>query len=735
MSMENRRPQLNLAELYQLKWLLGGLLALIAVWTVVYMDVEAWLLLAVSTLAIPVMTARPGLTMRVPRLAHRLAFPILLSFFAIDLAGHWREPLPPVIRLALMLVLYRVVTPRKRRDDLQIIVLGLFLVVVGGVLSVSIVFAVQIVVFTACALLFLLVITLVDGMEEGLPAPTAAGATPGWMHVEWRRLARRLRECLDWRVAVLGGLLFAGVVGLSAVLFMVIPRFELGNSLFFDRLITGHARTGFSENIQFGDVVDIQQDTSVALSVDVSDRSQVPAELYWRMLVLDEYAKGSFRMSAAVKFGIDRVSRQNSRVQGDAPPLANTPVWIFYVETGTSRFLPLLGGFNQIAFEGEKEVAFNRDTGLVMLRQTPSKMLAYRVEGMQTGSSLRLPEKVEHIKVADNSELKAPSLTALDLRADEKLKLAAWVAEIGAPRDGPSGFARSASRWLAKRHGYSLQSAIEPGSAGADPLVRWIDSGSRGHCELFAGAFALLARTAGYPTRIALGFKGGSWNARSESITIRNSDAHAWCELFDAAAGVWLRVDPTPGSVVVGDPANAPKGEAVLARIRDDSWTARFESLRVFWYRRIVNFDQQSQVRLVRNAKKLADERLRALKKTLRAELEALKGWIASPWDVRRVSAWGLAAAGIACGAVGWRLAGRGVWLRWRGGRSRVGVDPVRREAGCWLRKIADSEAGILDLAGVRTELEQLRYGRSANWPEPMSVFRRAKRALAGRQR
>ncbi len=734
MSMENRRPQLNLPELHQLKWLLGGLLAFIAVWTVVYMDVQAWLLLALLTLAIPVMTAKPGLAMRVPRWVHLLAFPVLLSVFAVDLLSHLKEPLPPVIRLALMLVLYRVITPRKRRDDLQIIVLGLFLVVVGGVLSVSIVFAVQIVVFTACALLFLLVITLVNGMEEGLPL--AAGATPGWMHVEWRRLAHRLRECVDWRVAVLGGLLFAGVVGLSAVLFMAIPRFELGNSLFLDRLITGHTKTGFSENIQFGDVVDIQQDTGVALSVDVSDRSQVPSELYWRMLVLDEYAKGSFRMSAAVKYSIDRVSAQNSRVQGEAPPLANESVWIFYLETGTSRFLPLLGGFNEIAFEGEKEVAFSRDTGLVMLRQTPSKMLAYRLEGMQTGSSLRLPEKIAQIKVAsDKQELKAPSLTALDLHADEMAKLAAWVAEIGAPRGSPVEFARGASRWLAKRHGYSLQSEIAPGRAEADPLVRWMDSGSPGHCELFAGAFALLARTAGYPTRLALGFKGGSWNARSESITIRNSDAHAWCEIFDAAAGAWLRVDPTPGSVVVGDPANASKGEAVLARIRDDSWAARFESLRVFWYRRIVNFDQQSQVRLVRNAKKLADERLRALKKTLRAELEALKGWIASPWDVRRASAWGLAAAGIACGVVGWRLAGRGAWLRWRGGRTRGGVDPVRREAGRWLRKISDSEAGISDLACVRTELEKLRYGRSANWPEPMGIFRRAKRALAGRRR
>ena len=45
MSMEKKRPQLNLEELYQLKWLLGGALVLLSVWTVFYLDFEAWTLI------------------------------------------------------------------------------------------------------------------------------------------------------------------------------------------------------------------------------------------------------------------------------------------------------------------------------------------------------------------------------------------------------------------------------------------------------------------------------------------------------------------------------------------------------------------------------------------------------------------------------------------------------------------------------------------------------------------
>ena len=54
MSMDSKRPQLNLTELHQLKWLLGGLLALLSAWTVLYMEVAAWTWLILVTLAVPV---------------------------------------------------------------------------------------------------------------------------------------------------------------------------------------------------------------------------------------------------------------------------------------------------------------------------------------------------------------------------------------------------------------------------------------------------------------------------------------------------------------------------------------------------------------------------------------------------------------------------------------------------------------------------------------------------------
>ena len=108
-----------------------------------------------------------------------------------------------------------------------------------GVLTVSLAFAVQLLLYTASALAFLLAVTLVSTAEgPGSESGEVKNAVPAWaLQADWRRLGHRLREVADWRVVTLGAALFAGVVLVSALLFLAIPRFQLENSLFLDRFI------------------------------------------------------------------------------------------------------------------------------------------------------------------------------------------------------------------------------------------------------------------------------------------------------------------------------------------------------------------------------------------------------------------------------------------------------------------------------------------------------------------
>src|SRR4051812_38129463 len=113
-SMDKKRPQLSSDELQQLKWLLGGVLTLLAVWTVFYMDVDAWSLMIATTIAALATLIWPRLPARLPPLAHTLAFPAIVAFFACDL---WlkTEVLPAMVRLDMLLLLYRSISYRQRR--------------------------------------------------------------------------------------------------------------------------------------------------------------------------------------------------------------------------------------------------------------------------------------------------------------------------------------------------------------------------------------------------------------------------------------------------------------------------------------------------------------------------------------------------------------------------------------------------------------------------------------------
>ncbi len=707
------RSRLTLDELHQVRWLLGGLLTLLAVSTVAYMDVAAWGVLTLTAAVSLGSTLRPRWVARVPRVVHLLAFPIILAGFAADwwLGG---ELLPALVRLDLLLLLYRALSYRQRRDDLQVIVLGLFLVVVAGVLTASLSFAVQILAYTSLALIFLLVLTLAETMAAVTPlaagtGPTApAGRMPPWVqHLEWRRLPRRLLSAVDWRLAVLGAGLFLGVIAASALLFLMIPRFQLDNGMFLDRFITRKARSGFSDTVRFGEVTEIQQDTRVAMHVDVSDRAQIPADPYWRMLVLDEYRDSTFRMSPQLRRDLFQNPVTSAAIvargRGPVPPATVT----VYLEPGVSRFLPLVGRYRALRFSEPQTFRWAPEAGLVELLKEPVRLTAYQVARFDLSATFPDPPSVDYRGSAPGGQ------------TDTVRRVLA--AATGGRTLNAVEFGEQVTAWLRRQHGYTLTPRIPDGPG--DPLVRWLDSTADGHCELFAGSFVLLARAAGFPARVVTGFRGGSWNAyAANSFTVRNSDAHAWAELYDVDRRLWIRADPL--QLPTGLSAVEAATLAGAEQRTDRSWKARIDSLRVFWYRRVVSFDQATQVNTLRGAKELAQRSTLQVRQTLERWVGGFKTWLSQPWDSARIG-W---AGGILAGAFGllaaFRWLRRRLWSRWRWRNRASREDPVRREAGRWLRRLGGRRAPVV------SDLQRLRFGPRESWRAPAEVFSEARREL-----
>jgi transglutaminase-like putative cysteine protease len=131
--------------------------------------------------------------------------------------------------------------------------------------------------------------------------------------------------------------------------------------------------------------------------------------------------------------------------------------------------------------------------------------------------------------------------------------------------DTPAAKAAAIQAYLrSSRFTYSVEPL--PGS-GYRALENFLLRDRKGYCEQFATAMAMMARVAGIPSRVSVGFLPGKRDGNTWRVSIR--DMHAWPELYFAGYG-WLRFEPTPRSDgFTEDPVEHHRvGPAVDARER-----------------------------------------------------------------------------------------------------------------------------------------------------------------------
>lgn len=97
---------------------------------------------------------------------------------------------------------------------------------------------------------------------------------------------------------------------------------------------------------------------------------------------------------------------------------------------------------------------------------------------------------------------------------------------------------------LALFHDGGFNYSLAPPSLGRNAMDDFLFDTREGFCEHYASAFTVLMRAAGIPARVVTGYQGGYWNKLGNYLLVRNSDAHAWSEVWLAGRG-WVRIDPT----------------------------------------------------------------------------------------------------------------------------------------------------------------------------------------------
>ncbi|MFH1044027.1 MAG: DUF3488 and transglutaminase-like domain-containing protein [Pseudomonadota bacterium] len=105
---------------------------------------------------------------------------------------------------------------------------------------------------------------------------------------------------------------------------------------------------------------------------------------------------------------------------------------------------------------------------------------------------------------------------------------------------------------------------LEPPLLGRDSVDEFLFGSKRGFCEHYASSFVFLLRAAGVPARVVTGYQGGDVNPVDQYMIVRQSDAHAWAEVWLKGRG-WVRFDPTAAAA----PARVESGIAAAVPATD----------------------------------------------------------------------------------------------------------------------------------------------------------------------
>jgi transglutaminase-like putative cysteine protease len=151
--------------------------------------------------------------------------------------------------------------------------------------------------------------------------------------------------------------------------------------------------------------------------------------------------------------------------------------------------------------------------------------------------------------------------------------------------------------------GAGLEYTLLPPLLGRHSVDEFLFDTRQGFCEHFASSFVFLLRAAGVPARIVTGYQGGDLNPIDGYMVVRQSDAHAWTEVWLAGNG-WMRVDPTAAAVPVrvesGITAAAPRGASLtLLTGANIGWLRamryNWDALANQWNQRVLGYNPDRQ--------------------------------------------------------------------------------------------------------------------------------------------
>lgn len=476
---------------------------------------------------------------------------VLLGTVAVGGAYRTYAGLEPGVALLNLMLCLKLLELRTMRDALIALFIGYFMVLGGFLFDQSILMG---------SYLFLVVLALTAALIA-LNHPTGDRS-------HYRFYFRT------------GGKLLLQAIPLMVVLFLLFPRLS---SPLWGTPESKTAKTGLSEFIEMGTISKLVDSEEVAFRVDFDGPIPAANALYWRGPVM--WLTDGRRW--------ERTQIRPERRLPDFTPSSDEITYTVTLEPNNRHWLFALDLPLAIPTLPNNDTFVTSDFQLLSKNPVTTKF-RYQV---RSATQFTLQEMRPWMRTMG---------IGLPLHANPKtLALGRSWREQGL--QGNELVQRALNLFREQPFYYSRQ----PPLLGDEPVDEFLFTTRRGYCEHFATAFVTLMRAANLPARVVTGYQGGELNELGGYLIVRQSNAHAWAEVWLGERG-WVRVDPT--AVVpterIEDTADAVRfntTELTNAQIRGFSllrefywkWVHGWDVLNHNWNTWVLGFDQERQQELL----------------------------------------------------------------------------------------------------------------------------------------
>jgi transglutaminase-like putative cysteine protease len=396
-----------------------------------------------------------------------------------------------------------------------------------------------------------------------------------WLTTATLMRVARVTRGGEWRGSVRhAGRILAQALPLALALWLFFPR--LGSPLWQTPGVSHEATSGLSDTMSPGDITDLGLSDDIALRVHFNGDPPPRTERYYRGPVLHDFDGHTWSRTDAGALAAPPLVFKGKPYRYTVSLEPNQHNWLFALD-----------------WPSQWDTARAVLTNDYMLLQTspvstPTDIVATSYTHGEAAQPLASGMRQRDTRLSGNHNPRTLELAA-KMRSAHPDDLDYIHAVLDMFHEQPFYY------------------TLTPPLLADDSVDGFLFDSKRGYCGHYASAFAVLMRAAGIPTRVVTGYQGGTFNRFANYWILRQSDAHAWDEVWIEGSG-WLRIDPTgsiaPERVERGLNALATEGAADTSRWEERStWFTdvrlRLDALRVMWRDRILRFNQGSQERLL----------------------------------------------------------------------------------------------------------------------------------------